>query len=231
MLPYKNVDAIIEAVNGIPDVRLVVVGIGPDRERLHRWPAPACTLVGRVEDDELRWLYRNCSALVAASYEDYGLSPLEAGAFGRPTVVLRDGGFLDTVVEGSTGVFFDTPTSRAIVDGIQDVLADPWNSPRHHSTTSTGSRRYRFVRRLHEVVAQFSGSEVVIPTQRRAGRSPGWPAGRLAVRIARAGRAPPASPRPGPPRSGYCRPAVPSPRLGRGRCAAHGVREARQWRP
>ncbi len=166
LLPYKNVDAIIAAVNEIPDVRLVVVGVGPDGARLESLAGPNVRLVGRVEDDELRWLYRNCSALVAASHEDYGLSPLEAGAFGRPSLVLRDGGFLDTVVEGTTGVFFDTPTPGAIVDGIKDVLQSPWSS-RAILDNVDRFASYRFVRRLHEVVAQFSGADVEFPTQQR----------------------------------------------------------------
>ena len=61
--------------------------------------------VGRVSYAQLRRLYQNCRALVTASYEDFGLTPFEANAFGRPAVVLRAGGFLDTFVEGVTGVF------------------------------------------------------------------------------------------------------------------------------
>ena len=60
---------------------------------------------------------RTC--LVAASYEDFGLTPLEAAAFGKPTAALRFGGFLDTVSEGETGVFFDD--ARAAGD-IADAL-------------------------------------------------------------------------------------------------------------
>jgi len=166
LLPYKNVDVIIEAVNAMPDVELVVVGAGPDRERLLQLAGPRVQLLGRVDDDELRWLYRNCSALVAASYEDYGLSPLEAGAFGRPSVVLREGGFLDTVIDGVNGVFFDTPRSGAIADSIREVLAWSWESDRivsHVDRFSAG----RFVNRLHEVVGRFAPVPVTIPAQPR----------------------------------------------------------------
>ena len=53
-------------------------------------------------------------ALIAASYEDFGLTPIEAAVSGKPSIVLRWGGFLDTVVEDSTGVFFDRPEPAAI---------------------------------------------------------------------------------------------------------------------
>jgi glycosyltransferase involved in cell wall biosynthesis len=66
--------------------------------------------LGRVSDAQLRWLYANCRALVAASYEDFGLTPIEAMSFGTPVVALRAGGYLDSVVDGVTGLFFDAPT-------------------------------------------------------------------------------------------------------------------------
>lgn len=167
LLPYKNVDAIIEAVNRTPGQRLVVVGIGPDLERLQAMAGPDVHLVGRVEDDQLRWLYRHCSALVAASYEDYGLSPLEAGSFGKPSVVLRDGGYLDTVVEGVTGVFFDSPTAGAIQEGIRDLAAAPW-SVNDIRTNVDRFAEGRFVRRLHDIVERFTGADLRVPAQRVA---------------------------------------------------------------
>ena len=95
----------------MPDERLLVIGRGPeedrlrpaarqrrDRQRCHRRPA-ALGLPPRV-------------ALVAPSLEDFGLTPLEAGAFGKPTLALRCGGYLDTVAEGVNGLFFDRPAPK-----------------------------------------------------------------------------------------------------------------------
>ncbi|MEY2468946.1 MAG: hypothetical protein QOF21_1644, partial [Actinomycetota bacterium] len=101
--PYKNVGAVVDAFRGL-DQDLVVVGDGPERARLEEQLPPNVTLLGAVTDEHLRWLYANCTGVVAASYEDYGLTPLEALRFGRPSAVLRYGGFLDTVCEGETGV-------------------------------------------------------------------------------------------------------------------------------
>jgi glycosyltransferase involved in cell wall biosynthesis len=171
LLPYKNVDVIIQAVNALPGVRLVVVGVGPDRERLLGLAGPRVRLLGGVEDDELRWLYRNSSALVAASYEDYGLSPLEAGSFGRPSVVLRDGGFLDTVVEGSTGIFFDTPTPRAIGAALQDVAQVRWSAEEILANVDRFAS-HRFIRRLHELAYQFVPLGMPLPQQRTTATVP-----------------------------------------------------------
>lgn len=151
LLPYKNVDVVIEAARATGR-ELVVVGDGPDRARLtllaHGAPV---RLVGRVDDAQLRWVYRHASALVAASYEDYGLSPLEAASFGRPAVVLRDGGYLDTVVDGVTGVFFDRPQADDIARGIEDAATRDWDTEK---LTSHAARFGvdRFAARLREVV-------------------------------------------------------------------------------
>ena len=100
LISYKNVDAVIGAFASLPGERLVVVGSGPLERVLRRAAGGNVTLLGAVSDEELRWLYRESIATVAASYEDFGLTPLEAAGFGRPSAVLRWGGFLDTVVEG-----------------------------------------------------------------------------------------------------------------------------------
>ena len=166
LMPYKNVDIIIEAVNALSGLQLVVVGKGPDRERLQTLAGPRVRFLGGVSDAELRWLYVNCSALVAASHEDYGLSPLEAGTFGRPSVVLRYGGFLDTVAEGQTGVFFDTPTAGAFSEAVREALRHPWSS---QVITDTVDRfaSHRFAQRLQEVAAQLAGAPVGTPAPRQ----------------------------------------------------------------
>ncbi len=153
LLPYKNVDAVIEAVRLVAGARLVIVGDGPERTRLEKLVAldGAISLLGRVDDDQLSWLYRNCTGLIAASYEDYGLSPLEAAAFGKPSIVLNDGGYLDTVVAFRTGVFFDRPVASDIAGAIERATRQSWDVGAledHASKFSTG----RFQARLHEII-------------------------------------------------------------------------------
>jgi glycosyltransferase involved in cell wall biosynthesis len=127
LMPYKNVDAVLEAAAALPEREFVFVGSGPDEQRLRGLAPPNARFVGEIEDPELRWLYDRCGVLIAASHEDYGLTPLEAAEFGRPSVVLRWGGFLDTVVEGKTGLFFDELTADAIVAGVEAALAQDWD--------------------------------------------------------------------------------------------------------
>ena len=155
LLPYKNVDVVIRAAASAAHARVVVVGDGPERSRLEALAAgnPRVRLLGRVPDEELRWLYRNSIGLVAMSYEDYGLSPLEAAAFGRPSVVTRAGGYLDTVVDGDTGVFVNDPRPGDVALGLEIAASKSWDEEvlRAHAQLFSAER---FRRRLREIVAE-----------------------------------------------------------------------------
>jgi glycosyltransferase involved in cell wall biosynthesis len=125
LLAYKNVDVVVKAFADLPE-RLVVVGDGPERAGIERGAGPNVTFLGTVGDANLAWLYANCSGLVSAAREDFGLTPLEAAAAGKPAAVLRFGGFLDTVVQGETGVFFDAPEPHAVREALTAMLSRSW---------------------------------------------------------------------------------------------------------
>lgn len=153
LLSYKNVAAVVEAFAALPNERLVVAGDGPEGQRIAAAAGPNVSLVGTVDDDQLRWLYDSCSGLVAAGQEDYGLTPLESAAFGRPSAVLRYGGFLDTVVDEETGLFFDVPSPDQIARAVERLRARKWDP----SVLQAQAARFgegAFVARLRAVVAE-----------------------------------------------------------------------------
>lgn len=153
LLPYKNVEATIEAFRLQPELRLAIVGSGPEERRL-RGIAPAnVLLLGNVPDDVLRWLYSSCAAVIAASHEDYGLTPLEAASFGRPAVALRSGGFLDTIVEHETGTFFDRPHPDEIAEAVERCRSWPWHEERIRRHANAFSER-AFIERLQTIVEE-----------------------------------------------------------------------------
>lgn len=127
LLPYKNVDVAVEVFRGRPDDRLVVVGVGPERDRLVQTAPPNVRIVSDLTDAHLRWAYAHASGLLAPSFEDFGLTPLEANAWGTPVVALRAGGFLDTVAEGHSGLFFDEPTTVAIDAALDRAQEHDWH--------------------------------------------------------------------------------------------------------
>jgi glycosyltransferase involved in cell wall biosynthesis len=153
LLPYKNVDQVVAAFAALPSERLVVVGRGPDFASLVAAAPRNVEFLSEVSDGTLRWLYDHCAGLIAASYEDFGLTPLEAAAAGRPVAVLRGGGYLETVIEDVTGVFFDSPVANAIADAVRGVRQRDWDAQSIQARAATFGAD-RFVDRLHEVVAE-----------------------------------------------------------------------------
>lgn len=152
---YKNVDAVLGAftLGQLRDQRLVVVGDGPDRPRLTSLANGNSLFLHGVNDNQLRWLYANSVGLVAASHEDFGLTPLEAAAFGKPAAVLRWGGYLDTVIEGSTGLFFDEPRDELVASAVERLLSRSWDPAAMRRQAERFSEE-TFRDKLQSVVAQ-----------------------------------------------------------------------------
>ena len=153
LVSHKNTGDLIRAFADLPGCRLVIVGDGPDYQRLAASLPNNVRLVGPVGDDRLRWLYANCTALVSASREDYGLTPLEAAGFGKPSVLLRYGGFLDTMVDGETALFFDTPDPTTIAATVRRAANEQWSD----SAIRENAQRFsmpRFEDRLRAIVSE-----------------------------------------------------------------------------
>lgn len=151
LLPYKNVHRVAAAFARLPGERLVVVGAGPLLREVEADRPPNVTVLAGVPDARLRWLYANCRGHVTASYEDFGMTPLEAAAFGRPTAALRFGGFLDTVTDGVTGVLFDEPEPDAIAAAVERLVTTAWDPGRLRAHAAAYDMD-AFVDRLRAVV-------------------------------------------------------------------------------
>jgi glycosyltransferase involved in cell wall biosynthesis len=150
---YKNVQIVCDAVEGLPGERLVVIGDLPARESGGDW-SERLQGVGRVSDAQLRWLYANCRAVVSASHEDFGLTPIEGNAFGKPAVLLRAGGFLDTLVEGITGCFIEDETPNAVRAAL---LRIPEVDAETLKVYAKGFRQEVFMRKMRTIVDEVAG--------------------------------------------------------------------------
>jgi glycosyltransferase involved in cell wall biosynthesis len=151
LLPYKNVDQVVEAYLQEPGRRLIVVGRGPQKKALVEAAGTNVLFLENISDGELAWLYRRSRALIAISYEDFGLTPLEAASFGKPCIVLRWGGYVETMVENVTAVFVEVPEAEHVRRGLQRLDAREWDPDRiiEHAA------RYHedvFVQNLRELV-------------------------------------------------------------------------------
>jgi glycosyltransferase involved in cell wall biosynthesis len=125
--PYKHVDRVIDAFRDLPEQRLLVIGRGPERDRLLANAPDNVRLVEGLTDAQMRWAYSTAETLIAASHEDFGLTPLEAGAHGVPTLALRAGGYLDTIEEGVNGAYFGAAEPAEVAAAVRRNRKKKWS--------------------------------------------------------------------------------------------------------
>jgi glycosyltransferase involved in cell wall biosynthesis len=118
MVPYKKADLIIKAFNNLPGKRLIISGDGPMLKSLKASANKNIEFTGFVEIKELVRLMQKAKAFILAAEEDFGITSLEAQSCCTPVIALRKGGYLETVVEGKTGIFFNEQTVSSLNDAI-----------------------------------------------------------------------------------------------------------------
>lgn len=118
LVPYKRIDLAVKAFNelGLP---LVVIGGGPELDKLKSMAKDNIKFLGRQPDEIVKEHYAKCRAFIFPGEEDYGITPVEAQASGRPVIAFEKGGALETVVDGETGLFFKEQTAESLKEAIR----------------------------------------------------------------------------------------------------------------
>jgi glycosyltransferase involved in cell wall biosynthesis len=131
MYPEKRIWLQFEAFRNLPDEKLKIVGgysRGDHAEKNLKFLSDVPSnveLLGMVSEDDLLKLYAQCKGLVTtAQDEDFGLTPVEAMASGKPVVAVREGGYLESIVHGETGLLVK-PEVPDIMKAIKKISADP----------------------------------------------------------------------------------------------------------
>lgn len=119
MVPYKKMDLIVEAFTSMPQRRLVVIGAGPDFEKVRANAGENVTLLGYQDSSTVKSYLQRARAFVFAAEEDFGIAPLEAQACGTPVIAYRAGGALETVIENNTGIFFDRQECGSLCTAVE----------------------------------------------------------------------------------------------------------------
>ena len=124
-VPYKRIDLIVEAFSEMPEKKLVVLGDGPENEKIRSKAKKNIEFLGYQPDEELKKHLQKAKAFVFAANEDFGILPVEAMACGTPVIAFKQGAVRETVVEEKTGVFFDeqtVPSLRKAIDQFETML-------------------------------------------------------------------------------------------------------------
>lgn len=119
LVPYKKTKLIVESFNKLPHLKLKVAGDGPELEELKSIAGPNIEFLGFISREDLIAHFQKTKAFIAAAKEDFGITCLEAQSCGTPVIALEEGGYLETVIGGGTGVFFQEQTPESLVAGIQ----------------------------------------------------------------------------------------------------------------
>jgi glycosyltransferase involved in cell wall biosynthesis len=126
LVPYKRIDLAIDAFRTRRE-ELRIVGTGPSLARLRASAPGNVRFLGWLPGEELKRLYRGCRASILPGVEDFGIAPVETLACGRPVVAFAQGGALDTVKDGETGVLFDAPSAASLSHAIDRVSSLRFN--------------------------------------------------------------------------------------------------------
>ena len=183
LVPYKRIDLAIEACKRLGR-RLVIIGDGPDRERLEKLAGPKTEFLGRQPDSRVNHYASRCRALLFPGEEDFGMVPLEVNAAGRPVIAFRGGGAMETIVEGATGLFFNQPTSAALVEAIEDFESRFWDQQtmrKHAEKFDRSVFAFRVLQFLGSVAPSSCAGELTAGARLLSGNvaARAWP--RLAV--------------------------------------------------
>lgn len=145
LVPRKGIDTTLRALpqiaETVPEVAYLVVGDGPDRDRLttlarHLGVADRVHFAGKIAGPDLTRYYNACDVFVMPSreavpdVEGFGIVFLEAGACGKPVIGARAGGVPDAVRDGETGLLVPPRDAHALAEAATQLLADPEQAQR-----------------------------------------------------------------------------------------------------
>lgn len=150
LVPYKRIDIAIAACQQLGR-RLLIAGTGPEEGELKSQAGRTTEFLGFVADEELPALYAGARALLFPQEEDFGITPLEAAAAGKPTIAFAAGGALETIIPGVTGLFFAQQTSTSLAHAILAFEQRSWEA--HHVRAQAELfRRQVFLHKMKELV-------------------------------------------------------------------------------
>lgn len=159
LVAYKRIDLAVQACN-LLGRKLIVIGDGPDRERLQALAGPTVTFMGRQPDWIVDDAASRCRALLFPGEEDFGIAPLEVNAAGRPVVAWRGGGATETIAENETGIFFDEAVPESLAAAIERLEAVRW-SPDRLRLHAAAYDRPVFIERIRQFLRSVAPSAQV----------------------------------------------------------------------
>lgn len=137
LVPYKRIDLIVDAFAKMLDKKLIVIGSGPEKEKILAKATPNVDVIGYQDFESLKDYMQKAKAFVFAAEEDFGIIVVEAMACGTPVIAGNFGGTAESVINGVTGILFEKQNVSSIVDAVKkfDLISHSINykAVREHS--------------------------------------------------------------------------------------------------
>lgn len=154
---YKRVDLAVKACGQLK-IPLKVIGTGPVLASLQRYvdrhQYVNIDFLNNLDDEMVVQILAGCRVLIVPGIEDFGITPLEAQALGKPVLAYREGGVLETVIENKTGIFFDSQNvdslSKAILK-LNSKKINPWDCRSNAQKFS----KENFIKNFQQTVASL----------------------------------------------------------------------------
>jgi glycosyltransferase involved in cell wall biosynthesis len=129
LVPYKRIDLIVDAFAKMLDKKLVVIGSGPEKDKIKAKATPNVDVLGYQNFENLRDYIQKAKAFVFAAKEDFGIIVVEAMSCGTPVIAGNYGGTAESVLDGVTGILFPEQKVESLVEAIKkfDVIAHSVN--------------------------------------------------------------------------------------------------------
>jgi len=118
LVSHKRIDLLVQAFSSLK-LPLIVIGDGPELPKLRKIAAANVQLLGYQSDDIVVDLLSRARGFVCAAEEDFGIAIVEAQAAGCPVITYGQGGAVDTIIEGVTGLFFEEQSIVSVIEAVQ----------------------------------------------------------------------------------------------------------------
>ncbi len=170
LVPYKRIDLAIAAATALGR-GLDIIGTGPEERRLRAMAGSNVRFLGWLDDTALAGAYRRARALLMPGEEDFGITPLEAMASGRPVIAYARGGALETVIDGKTGFLYAPQGAEALAAAMARSEAMAWETAVIRAQAERFSRE-RFLATARDLLGRWTQGAGSPPSPSGSTRDP-----------------------------------------------------------
>lgn len=153
MVPYKRMDIVVEAFSKMTDKKLIVIGTGPEEEKLLKMKKSNMVFIKTLSDEKLKTFLQQAKAFIFAGIEDFGILPIEAMSCGTPVIAYGKGGVSETVIDKKTGIFFHYQHKDSLIEAVKEFEKMKFD----YKYISTYAKKYSIQRFKDEFVDFVKG--------------------------------------------------------------------------